>query len=58
MDFCPKEKSVPKNWVSQKLGPKSVLKIRSLTTETLLICKKVATTYVAWTNVIMIVGIC
>ena len=42
----------------RKLGIKSLVKISSLTAETLLICANVARSYVAWTNVIVIVGIC
>ena len=52
LDFCLR-KFVQKNYVPQKLCPTNLFKICSLTAETLLICKYVARTYFAWTNVIV-----
>ena len=37
---------------TEKLSPKSLVKIVSVTAEILLICTSVARTYVAWTNVL------
>ena len=38
------------------MGSRSLVKIKSVTAELLLVCTNVARTYVAWTNVIMAVG--
>ena len=42
----------------QKLGPKSLVKIGSVTADIFLIWTNVARTYVALTNVTITVGIC
>ena len=42
----------------KKLGPKSLVKLRLVTSEILLIWINVTRTYVAWTNVTSTVGIC
>ena len=42
----------------KKLGPKSFVKVGSVTAEILLIWTNVARTYVSWTNVTKIAGFC
>ena len=50
---CPKRIKALK-----KLGPKSLVKIRSVTAEILLMWLNVARNYVTWMNVTMTVGNC
>ena len=53
-----KKKLVNKDYDSKKLGPKSLVKIRAVTAEIMLIWTIVVRTYVDRTNVTMPVGIC
>ena len=46
-----------KKLILQKLGPKSLVRIGSVTTEIFLIWTNVARTNIGWTNIIMTVGI-
>ena len=57
-DYFDHKKIGQQQFSPQKMSPKSLVKIESVTADILLLLTNVTRTYVAWTNVSVTVGIC